>query len=310
MKKNLVKTCSLILSIYNVNIVAVKLKPHQKNTGSLSHVNNRISSFPYVSGDSFRAIADHIIDDTNKDIDPSNVKAGDVIFLKTDFLAYFFNNIHPKVNNKYILITHNSDYPAPGEFEQFLNDEKIIFWFGMNPSIKNHPKFEAIPIGIANFMWGHGNISQFNSFFTRKISFQKEYLLGINFVINTNYNEREKAFDFFKDKPYCQLVYSQPHSEYLRKMSLCKFIISPPGNSVDCHRTWEALLTGAIPIVLRSNLDKLFEDLPVLVVSSWDEVTEDFLSKKYEEFEIQGFVYDKIFLFYWIKKIERYKKML
>ena len=29
-----------------------------------------------------------------------------------------------------------------------------------------------------------------------------------------------------------------------------RFVLSPPGHGLDCHRTWEAILLGAIPIVV------------------------------------------------------------
>jgi len=32
----------------------------------------------------------------------------------------------------------------------------------------------------------------------------------------------------------------------------CAFTLSPAGAGLDCHRTWEALLLGSIPVVLRS----------------------------------------------------------
>ena len=44
-----------------------------------------------------------------------------------------------------------------------------------------------------------------------------------------------------------------------------KFILSPPGAGFDCHRTWEALYLGAIPIVKTSSLDPLYKDLPVVI---------------------------------------------
>ena len=54
------------------------------------------------------------------------------------------------------------------------------------------------------------------------------------------------------------------------KLSKYKFILSPPGAGIDCHRTWEALYCGTIPIVISSSINELYEDLPVLTVSSWD----------------------------------------
>ena len=37
------------------------------------------------------------------------------------------------------------------------------------------------------------------------------------------------------------------------------FGLSPRGNGVDCHRTWEMLYFGMIPVMLRSTIDQLFD---------------------------------------------------
>ena len=55
-----------------------------------------------------------------------------------------------------------------------------------------------------------------------------------------------------------------------------RFIISPHGNGLDCHRTWEALALGCYPIIKSSPLDCMFEGLPVIIVNNWNEVTPDF----------------------------------
>jgi hypothetical protein len=53
-----------------------------------------------------------------------------------------------------------------------------------------------------------------------------------------------------------------------------KFVLSPPGNGPDCHRTWEAIYSGAIPIVKRDFWPFKTLSLPVLVVNDWNEVPE------------------------------------
>ena len=35
----------------------------------------------------------------------------------------------------------------------------------------------------------------------------------------------------------------------MKDLQRSRFVLSPAGNGVDCHRTWEALLMGAVPIV-------------------------------------------------------------
>ncbi|NBO25041.1 MAG: hypothetical protein EBU93_07420 [Chlamydiae bacterium] len=52
------------------------------------------------------------------------------------------------------------------------------------------------------------------------------------------------------------------------------FSISPHGNGLDCHRTWEDLILGCIVIVKTSPLDFLYEGLPVVIVKDWSEITE------------------------------------
>jgi len=51
------------------------------------------------------------------------------------------------------------------------------------------------------------------------------------------------------------------------------FVASPPGNGLQSHRTWEALMAGRAPVVLRTGgpADDLYSGLPVLLVDGWAE---------------------------------------
>ena len=68
---------------------------------------------------------------------------------------------------------------------------------------------------------------------------------------------------------------------------------------MDCHRTWEALCLGSIPILKAPNFKSLFEDLPVLIVNNWSEVTEDLLNITIINFKSKLFNYEKLTLEYW-----------
>ncbi|MEX0940417.1 MAG: hypothetical protein WDZ41_03585 [Candidatus Babeliales bacterium] len=283
---------------------------------SFTYMNNnysqiRDSSFPYISGDSFRALANHIFDETNKSLNPKDIKYKDIIFVKTDYLNLFFTKIHPNIQQKYILITHNSDDSAPGKFEHYVYDKKILYWFGQNPTIMNNEKFIPIPIGIANRCWSHGNIDVFNKTL-KNLYIEKNYLLGINFRVGTAPSIRNEVFNFFSNKSFCKNLYSEKLEIYLQNMSEAKFILSPAGNGLDCHRTWEALLMGAIPILKTSMLDELLLDLPILIIKDWHEVTEEFLEKKSEEIKNNFHNYNlaKIYFLYWQKLIEFYRDKL
>ena len=75
-----------------------------------------------------------------------------------------------------------------------------------------------------------------------------------------------------------------------------KFVVSPEGNGIQCHRTYEALYWKAIPIVEDNPLSiKQLEGLPILFTHDYSEINEKYLNKKYEEMLEKE--YDFSFLF-------------
>lgn len=108
----------------------------------------RPTSYPFLSGDTFRDFADHVWDEDAENFNPSSVRERDVIFLPTHRVTDFFEIFHPKIKNKYILITHNSDCEVNKKVASLM-DEKIIHWFAQNLSF-THPKLTPIPIGLEN----------------------------------------------------------------------------------------------------------------------------------------------------------------
>ncbi len=275
---------------------------------------DRPTSEPYISGDGFRRYSNFIFDETNISFDPNLVKNGDIIFVSTEpvgNLEKFFNEIHPRINNKYILITHNGDPDTPGAFKKYLDNEQILVWFAQNVDIYEHPKLIPIPIGLENRHWQRNYVEIINELNFLKIQEQKKFLLSGNISISTNPIIRKPVYDFFKDKSYCYIQATKKSTyEYLVDVAKSKFIISPHGNGLDCHRTWEALCLGTFPIVKTSTLDVLYKDLPVLIVNDWHEVTEELLETKYKEMVNREYKTEKLYIKYWIDLILDYQKIL
>lgn len=94
-----------------------------------------------------------------------------------------------------------------------------------------------------------------------------------------------------------------PRTQTWRNMSEFAFVLSPFGNGMDCHRTWEALLCGCIPIVRSSVFNELFDGLPVLIVDKWDDVSLRLLVHTIAQFKDKldknEFNYDKLRLSYY-----------
>jgi len=87
-----------------------------------------------------------------------------------------------------------------------------------------------------------------------------------------------------------------------------KFIVSPRGNGIDCCRVWESLYLETIPVLKTSSLDSLYEDLPVLIVQNWTDVTREFLEKKYIEMSSKKYKKEKLHVDYWSNLINQHKK--
>lgn len=268
----------------------------------------------YICGDAFLSFFKNVvIGRSNYEVtepqcsfEPESIKDGDIIYVNTPYLSYFFNEIHPYIFNKYILVSHGGDDSVPGQKAAFLNDDKIIAWFAVNVDWINHPKLFHVPLGFANAAWEWGNKKVLHEV-EEKINkglLQRDKLLYMNFNKSTNVPLRSAVYDIFANKRFCTKAKPKPFRSYLHELAHYKFIVSPHGNGLDCHRTWEAILVGCIPIVKTSTLDPLYNDLPVLIVNDWEDVTEDLLNRKYIEFSQKPYDFRKLTINYWVEKIQ------
>jgi hypothetical protein len=115
-------------------------------------------------------------------------------------------------------------------------------------------------------------------------------------------SDRIKFSKFTKCSPKSGHPVSNITQVYLANLENI-FWLSPRGNGRDCYRTWEALHFGRIPIVMSSELDSLFNRLPVLIIKSWDDITEDKLIKTFKDFSLKRrfgyFYFEKLQFSYW-----------
>jgi hypothetical protein len=120
---------------------------------------------------------------------------------------------------------------------------------------------------------------------------------------NDRFGQRKQSLSQI---PYDLLV---KHNDFIKRTdnwnNIIKysFVLSPYGNGMDCHRTWESICLGSIPIVLATNFKHMFKDLPVLIVNNWSDITDKLLNDTIEEYKTKTFNYDKITLSYWVKLI-------
>ncbi len=213
------------------------------------------------------------------------------VFVKIDYVHKFFMN-PPSI--PFILVTHNGDLPVDGNYLQYMDNPNLIKWYGQNIMVI-HPKLQSIPIGIANEKWDHGNESIFFDVMNQKI--KKERLLYVNFDINTNRNERNYCISELNKKGL-QMGSKLPFRQYLEEVAKSYFVVSPNGNGVDCHKTWEALYLKTIPIVTKSINVDYYKKLPIIVIDNWlnfdfNMFNIDLYEKTWKNFNINNLCFKK-----------------
>ena len=150
-----------------------------------------------------------------------------------------------------------------------------------------------IPIGLENKYWKRTKIN----IIKKHSSNSKTKLLYLNFSLRTN-SKRCKIMDNLLQKQFNKNT-KLDWEYYIEDLSKHKFCISPEGNGVDCHRTWECLYLGVIPIVEKSSHMSYFHDLPILFVDSYNDISIEYLNKIYKNFQDKSFNMDKLSISYW-----------
>jgi len=200
------------------------------------------------------------------------------VFVYTHDLLEFSTYL-PRFTRSFVLITHNADYNISDtpEFRAIADHPLITKWFAQNACF-DHDKIVPLPIGIANSMWGHGNMA----WFEQSLNARKIDSVFFNFNIATSPSKRQACYDALKDKiPFLPIVSPE---ENIRRLARYKFCVCPEGNGVDTHRFWEALYLKCIPIVLDTPTVRMFRKhtrIPMVILNSWSELDVNALEYSY-----------------------------
>ncbi len=238
---------------------------------------------------------------------PSKVQPGDCIFVRK--VEQFFKELHPRIAHPYILVTHGERLDVVKEsYLDYLNSNKVIAWFSIHPCKKKHPKFHPLPLGVLQDPSHYKKRESLGAFLTElRETTEKRHLVYMNFA-DENKPDRKKLKQYLNGQEFCKRGTRLPFFKYLKEMASCTFTLAPAGLGPDSYRVWEALLVGSIPVLKSSSIDPLLEDLPVLIVSKWSEITKEFLEKKYHEISSKKYNINKLYMEYWLAKIKKVQK--
>lgn len=237
-------------------------------------------------------------------------------------IKHFFTNLIQYFKKGVVLIIIESDMIHISK-EQ-LEHINLLHCFTWNAPFR-HNKMSILPIGL-NY---NRQMRVLENWISQNQVVKPSQLLCMNCSLHTD-PTRSALQEYSKEywRPFCTLSQFIPPSftyfipsfiEGQIKINVTsskcydqwkdfKFVLSPKGAGLDCHRTWEVLAMGSIPIVLSSSIDDVFKDLPVVIVNSWSEINEDFLHNKYDEImkkkEQNKYKMEKLQVDYWTKKFQ------
>lgn len=241
-----------------------------------------------------------------------------------EVINLFFDKCIRFFSKGVILIIIESDV-IPLQKNQ-IEHKNILHCFTWNKPF-HHEKMTAIPIGLN---YNRHFIVLDNWLKNEKSNQSPNKLLCFNCSLNTDSSRQvllNKAKYNWND--FCTLLKYIPslksyvisshiegnlqihvtNPECYNQWNSFKFVLSPRGAGIDCHRTWEVLATGRIPIVLSSNIDELYQDLPIVVVKSWDQINEQFLQEEHEIYlqktKDNKYKMEKLSLEYWTDIIDQ-----
>lgn len=245
------------------------------------------------------------------------------IYCCSDALEKFEEKFLIQKKIPFVLITGDSDRPINFNYSTIKNIEgskNIAKWYAQNLEYISS-KTEIIPIGLDYISAYHDtHLINFNPY-KNNINPNEHEKIIIN-IIKKNLN-----FEKRKDKVFCNFHFSLERGnrkECIKKINhqLCyflekkinfienyneqvkyKFILSPHGAGLDCHRTWESLVLGNIPIVKKSPIDHLYDGLPIIILDKWEDLNSEILSKFSKDHEKKKYSYFKLLTAYWEDKI-------
>jgi len=241
--------------------------------------------WPFVSQEGLEGAATFTYHGSNAVVSQSwsssDVQAGDIISVRgTGVSQEFWRWRHPLITVRYIVMVQTeTEDVTPGVYHNMTqSDDRVALFYSMNhdePHAGIHPKYQPIPIGQLYRNSGRDLLAAHRSAPPWSDSSRTTLVL---WMLSVNSRERQDALRVLSKNLGSILQQRDYTNNVFEVYKTAKFVVSPYGAGPDCHRTWEVLAMGAVPIVRsHAGLNPLFAGQAVVIVKSWLDVTPDFL---------------------------------
>jgi hypothetical protein len=249
-------------------------------------------------------------------------RAGGSIYVCTDALTHFADRFLAQLRHPFVLVSGDSDVPVSpagiGEstVRRLLDSPLLIAWYAQNCATTAE-RLHPLPIGLDYHtmferpgLWGLRQASpiaqehQLIDLWARSHPVQQRFFGAYcNWAHALERGDRRQCAELI-DRSVCFFeAPNVPRASSWARQAEFLFVVSPEGAGMDCHRTWEALALGCIPIVKRNPICRLLTDLPVMIVDDWSEVRRDRMEAFLREFPQKQFDYSTLLRDTWTRRL-------
>lgn len=266
----------------------VKRRAEQELISELTQ--GRYPSFPFISPDTFRALCNVVIEN-NQVTRRSPMAARTVIFFdlaeiegtETQFddapsLALLNSELEALSEPPVVIMSHGDFLPSRSLLTEIADRCARIFAINV---VDETEKIRAIPLGLENFSRNrNGRLNDYLGTLESPAEKPRTRDVFTAFEPENNPLARGPLVELLRNSRFGWSPRRMSPEQYRQAVSESMFVLSPPGRGLDCHRTWEAIYLGAVPVVLEGTLaHSIVSALPILAVRSF----EQFLSKNHDE---------------------------
>lgn len=245
-------------------------------------------------------------------------EAGGRIYVHVTALKHFARWSLGKIETPFVLVSGDCDRPVRADIvgekvlHKILTHPQLIHWHAQNLAY-DHPKLTPMALGLDYHTISLNRRPEWGPSASPRA--QEEVLHLVRALSPPLDQRRVQGYcnwhfaigngdraEVIKALPEASCYYEPDQvarTASWRRNSGFFFTMSPRGVGMDCHRTWEAILLGSVPVIPDLPINGLFETLPVVIVQDWETVTPAFLAAERERILDSEFDFAPILLETW-----------
>jgi len=291
----------------------VKRRAEQELISEL--MQGRYPSFPFISPDTFRALCDVVIE-SNQVTRRSPMAARSVIFFdlaeiegaETQFddapsLKLLNTQLEALSEPPVVIMSHGDLLPSQSLLTEIADRCARLFSINL---VDETEKIRAIPLGLENLSRNtNGRLKDYFGSLDSPSETPRTRDVFTAFEPDNNPSVRGPLLELLRSSRFGWSPRRMGPEQYRQAVCESLFVLSPPGRGLDCHRTWEAIYLGAVPVVLEGTLSpELLRNLPIHSVSSY----ENFLNLSHSDMaglfhEVRAVTARKAYMPFWVDAV-------